>query len=140
MIIDEIKKSNMVALKSHDNASRTAYSIVMNKYKLAEIEKRSKGEEIADVDMVAIIQKTIKELDEEQLNYQKANRPESVEELEIQKNALKVFLPKMMSEQEIKEIILGLDDKSIGAVMKHFKTNYAGKCDMRTVQDVLKTL
>ena len=60
MIIDEIKKSNMVALKSHDNASRTAYSIVMNKYKLAEIEKRSKGEEIADVDMVAIIQKTIK--------------------------------------------------------------------------------
>ena len=140
MIIDEIKKSNMVALKSHDNASRTAYSIVMNKYKLAEIEKRSKGEEIADVDMVAIIQKTIKELDEEQLNYEKANRQDTVEEIKIQKSALQVFLPQMMSAEEIKNIIMGLDDKSIGAVMKHFKLNYAGKCDMKTVQEVLRNL
>lgn len=140
MIIEEIKKANIAALKARDNASRTAYSIVINKYKLAEIEKKAAGQEITDVDMVGILQKTIKELDEEQLNYQKANRQDTVAELEIQKNALKIFLPQMMGAQEIKDIILSLPDKSIGAVMKHFKLNYAGKCDMRTVQDVLKTL
>lgn len=140
MIIEEVKKANITALKARDNASRTAYSIVMNKYKLAEIEKKAKGEDITDVDMVAILQKTIKELEEEQESYKKANRAESVQELEIQKNALKVFLPQMMGEQEIKDIILALPDRSIGAVMKHFKLNFAGKCDMRTVQDVLKTL
>lgn len=140
MIIEEIKKANIVALKARDNASRTAYSIVINKYKLAEIEKKAQGQEITDVDMVAILQKTIKELEEEQESYKKANRAESVAELEVQKNALKVFLPQMMSAEEIKNIILGLDDKSIGAVMKHFKINFAGKCDMRTVQEVLKTL
>ena len=46
----------------------------------------------------------------------------------------------MMSEDEIKEIIMSLPDKSIGAVMKHFKTNYAGKCDMKVVGDVFKRI
>lgn len=140
MIIDEIKKANMEALKAHDESKRTAYSIVINKFMLAKIEKKAKGEEIVDSDMVAILQKAIKELDEEQLNYQKAGRDETVKEIQSQKLALEVFLPKMMSQQEIKDIILGLDDKSIGAVMKHFKINYAGKCDMKTVQEVLKNL
>ena len=46
----------------------------------------------------------------------------------------------MMSEEEIRTIILSLEDKSIGAVMKYFKQNYAGKCEMKTVQEVLKNV
>ena len=46
----------------------------------------------------------------------------------------------MLSQEEIKKIIEGLDDKSTPAVMKHFKTEYAGKVDMREVGAVLKTL
>ncbi len=46
----------------------------------------------------------------------------------------------MMSQQEIKTEILKLDDKSVPSVMKHFKANFAGKCDMRDVQAVLKSL
>ena len=46
----------------------------------------------------------------------------------------------MLSEEEIKAIILSLDDKSVPAVMKHFKSEYAGKVDMRLVGAVLKTI
>ena len=46
----------------------------------------------------------------------------------------------MMSEEEIKEVILSLADRSVPNVMKHFKSNFAGKCDMRKVQEVLKGL
>ena len=46
----------------------------------------------------------------------------------------------MLSEDEIKKIIEGLEDKSVPAVMKYFKTEYAGKVDMRLVGAVLKTL
>ena len=46
----------------------------------------------------------------------------------------------MLSQEKIKEIILSLDDKSIPAVMKHFKANYSGKVDMRDVNIVLKSL
>ena len=53
---------------------------------------------------------------------------------------VKQYLPTLMSREEIKNIILGLEDKSIGGVMKHFKTNYMGKCDMRLVGEVQKEI
>ena len=46
----------------------------------------------------------------------------------------------MLDEEEIKNIILSLEDKSMPAVMKHFKAEYAGKVDMRLVGAVLKTI
>lgn len=140
MIIDEIKKENMQALKEKDTVKRNALSVVVNKYMLANIEKKAKGEEFNDADMVQILQKTIKELTEEAENYQKVNNAEEVKEIETQRQIVESFLPKMMSKEAIKAEILKLDDKSIGGVMKHFKLNFAGKCDMRDVQEVLKTL
>lgn len=140
MIIDEIKKANMEALKTHNESLRTAYSMLMNKYMLAGIELKAQGKEIGDTEMIQIIQKSIKELDEELEIYKKADRQESVKDITAQQEALKVYLPKMMSKDEIKAEIDTLEDKSIGSVMKHFKLNFAGKCDMRDVQEVLKSL
>ena len=140
MIIDEIKKANMLALKEHNDSKRTAYSMLMNKYMLAGIELKAQGKEIGDTDMIQIIQKSMKELDEELENYKKAGREDGVKDIEIQKETIAVYLPKMMSKDEILLEINKLEDKSIGAVMKHFKANFAGKCDMRDVQEVLKTL
>ena len=140
MIIDEIKKENMIALKEHDNAKRTAFSMLMNKYMLASIELKAQGKEIADSDMIGLIQKSIKELTEEYEIYKKAGREESATDIENQKKALEKYLPQMMTKEEIKAEIDKLDDKSIGSVMKHFKANFAGKCDMRDVQEVLKSL
>ena len=82
----------------------------------------------------------IKELTEEKASYEKAGRVETVEELKKQLSLVEKFMPKMLSADEIKEIILSLDDKTIPSVMKHFKMNYNGKCDMRQVQEVLKSL
>lgn len=140
MIIDEIKKANMQALKEHNDALRTGYSMLMNKYMLAGIELKAQGKEIGDTEMIQLIQKSLKELDEEKGLYAKAGRAESVKAIEVQQEALKAYLPKMMSRDDIKAEILKLDDKSIGSVMKHFKVNFAGKCDMRDVQEVLKSL
>ena len=44
----------------------------------------------------------------------------------------------MLSEEEIKAIIDAMEDKSIPSVMKHFKANYAGKVEMKLVQETLK--
>lgn len=140
MIIDEIKKANMEALKAKDNSKRTAFSMLMNKYMLAGIELKAQGKEIGDNDMIQLIQKATKELDEEYEIYKNAGREDSANDILNQKKAIEVYLPKMMSKDEIKDEILKLDDKSIGAVMKHFKANFAGKCDMRDVQEVLKSL
>lgn len=138
MLYDEIKKANIQAMKDKDVVARNFYSVVLNKIKLEEIRKREKGGDIEDADISNIFKKTIKELEEEKQNYSKVGNDKEVENIEYQIEIAKKYLPKMLSEDEIKEIISSLPDKSISIVMKYFKENYNGKCDMRMVQEVLK--
>lgn len=140
MIIDEIKKNNIEAMKNKDMVARNLYSVLLNKVKLEEIKKREQGATLTDADVSNILQKMVKELTEEKESYEKAGRADSVEELTKQLALVQKFMPKMLSQEEIKEIILALDDKSIPTVMKHFKANYNGQCDMKLVQEVLKSL
>ena len=133
MLIDELKKAQMEALKTKDTLKRSVLQIVTGKVKLAEIEKRTKNETITDDDVLLVINKVIKELDEEILAFKNANRTEKVEELTLQKQILEAYLPAKLTEEEIKEIINSLEDKSMPNIMKHFKLNYLGKCDMKLV-------
>ena len=140
MLYDQIKKANVEAMKNKDAVARSIYSVVLNKLMLEVIKKREKGQEIDDADVSNILQKTIKELSEEKENYAKVGNNEEVEKITTQIATLEKFLPKMLSKQEIADIINSLDDKSIPSVMKYFKANYNGKCDMRLVQEVLRSL
>ena len=140
MLIDEIKKDNVQAMKDKNALARAIYGVVMNKVMLAGIEAKAKGQELADSDVVQILQKTIKELTEEKENYEKVGNTSEAETLTRQIEIIKAYLPQMMSQEEIKSVIMGLEDKTIPNVMKHFKANYAGKCDMRLVQEVLKSI
>ncbi len=139
MILDDIKKANIEALKAKNSNARAVFGVVMTKAMLETVKKREKNEELTDADMVAILQKTIKELTDEQDSYKKVGNTEQANLIEQQKNTIAVFLPKMMSDEEIEKVISSLDDKSIPAVMKHFKQNYAGKVDMSKVSQVLKS-
>ena len=140
MIIDEIKKANIQAIKDKDTVARSIYSVLLNKFMLENIKKREVGAEMTDPDCIQILQKSIKELTDECENYKRVNNTEEVENIQKQIKIVETYLPQMMSQEEIKNVILAMDDKSIPSVMRHFKANYAGKCDMRLVQEVLKNL
>ena len=140
MNIDEFKKVKIEAMKAKDKDAVTALNAVINKLMLAGIEKKAVGEVLADEDVTKILQKTVNELIEEKEAFVKAGREDTVASLENQIATVKKYLPKLLSEEEIKAIILSLEDKSMPSVMKHFKTEYAGKVDMRLVGAVLKTI
>ena len=140
MIIDEIKAGNIQAMKEKNMVARNIYSILLNKHLQATIDSRTSGKPVEDADMVRIIQKTIKELDEEAENYKKVGNMEEYKTIEEQKALISKYLPQLLGEDEIRKIILSLEDKTVPSVMRHFKTNYNGKVDMKTVSDVLKTL
>ena len=140
MLIDEIKAANIAAMKARDNVSRGVLSVIITKYKLQEVELRSKGQEIGDKELISIIQKTLKELADEKEGYQKVNNQERVDDIAKQESVLQGYLPKQLSEQEIRDIINSLEDKSVPNVMKHFKTNYAGQVDMSLVNSILRSL
>ena len=139
MIYDDIKKMNLVALKERNTIARAIYSVLISKLDLLKISKREKGEELTDSDCVSVIQKTLKELEDEESNFLKVNNLEKVESIKKQKEYASSFLPKMLSEEEIRNIIASLEDKSIPNVMKYFKANYLGKCDMGLVNTIVKT-
>ena len=139
MIIDEIKKDNIQAMKDKNALARAIYGVVMNKVLLAGIEAKKDGKELGDVEVVQILQKTIKELTEEKENYVKAGNAAEAENIEKQKEILNKYLPQMMSEDEVKAIIANMEDKSIPSVMKHFKANFAGKVDMSLVNKIARS-
>ena len=140
MIEEQIKKANIEAMKNKDTTARAFYSVLMNKILLEKIAKGQRDQMLADGDVSKIIQKVIKELNDEKENYVKVGNVAEVENLEKQLEIANKYLPKMLSKDEIKNVILSLDDKTIPNVMKHFKANYNGQVDMRLVQEVLKEL
>ena len=140
MLIDEIKKAKIVAMRDKDADARAVYDIVVNKYLLQSIALRESGKEISDVDMIQIIMKTLKELADEKENFLKVGRLETAKGIEHQEEVLKKYLPQMMNEEEIRNEISKLEDKSMPSIMKHFKTNFQGKVEMSLVSKIAKSL
>ena len=138
MLIQELEAANIAALKARDQVSRAVLSVVINRYRMQGIEMKAAGKEIGDAELTKIIVKVIKELDEEKEGNLKAGRVEEAKNIDLQKSVIEKYLPKMLSEEKIREIIASLDDKSMPSVMKHFKANYDGQVDMSLVSKIAR--
>lgn len=139
MLFDTISKDHITAFKARDKVKKDILSSVISKCKYKKVEKNSSGD-LTDEDVLKIIEKTIKELDEEITSFKNAgpNYQDRVDTLTAQKDILAAYLPEKLTEEEILNIISKLEDKSLPSVMKYFKANYAGKCDMGLVSKLAK--
>ena len=138
MLINELEQANIAALKARDQVTRAVLSVVINRYRLNAIELKSQGKEATDADLIKIISKVIKELDEEKEGNIKTGRLEEAKAIDQQKAVIEKYLPKMMSEDEIRAVIAKLEDKSIPSVMKYFKVNFDGQVDMSLVSKIAR--
>ena len=111
-----------------------------SKCQILGVELKAKGEELKDTDVLQIIQKTLKELGDEKVDYLKVNNQERVESISQQEIILKKYLPQQMTKEEILAEIDKLEDKSIPNIMKHFKANFLGKVDMSLVNQIARGL
>ena len=136
MLIDEIRKANIAALKAHDKDYRAIYSVLINRYDLLAKDKK----DIGDNDLYVLVSKVMKELDEEKEGYIKTNNVSGAASVDRQKEALKPYLPKMLSEEEIIVEINKLEDKSMKNVMAHFKAHFNGLVDMGKVNQILRNM
>jgi uncharacterized protein YqeY len=134
----ELKKAKMVALKNKDTNAQNVMGVLIAAYQKAESDKKVKGQEMTDADMVSILNKVLKELEDEKAMYESANRTVEAANSLAQMEIVKSYMPAMMSEEEVRNVILGLEDKSIKNVMMVFKSQYAGKVDMGLVSKVAR--
>lgn len=138
MLLDEINKAKLTAFKNRDNVARGALSVLYSKCFELVVENRSKGVQTEDKDLYRIITKFIKELEDEKQMYVNNSRPDKVEEISHQIEAVSMFKPQLMSEAEVRQIIEKLADKSIKNIMSTFKKDYDGKVDMAMVSRLAK--
>jgi uncharacterized protein YqeY len=134
----ELKKAKMAALKNKDTNAQNVMGVLIAAYQKAESDKKVKGQEMTDADMVSILNKVLKELEDEKAMYESANRTVEAANSLAQMEIVKSFMPAMMSEEEVRKVIEGLEDKSIKNVMMVFKSQYAGKVDMGLVSKVAR--
>ena len=134
----ELKKEQMLALKNHDGDKMNVLGIVISSLQKLEIEKKAAGKEITEVEMVSILNKTIKELTDEKAMYEANGRAEQALSDQRQIEIIKAYLPKMMDEDEIRKVIESLPDHQIKTIMQAFKKDYAGKADMALVNKIAR--
>jgi uncharacterized protein YqeY len=137
MISVDVHQDMINAMKNKDKLKKDVLSLLYSKLKNKSIELKQLP--LEDTESIKIVQKFIKELDDEIVLNIKVNRNETADNLKLQKEFILKYLPKMLSESEIKVEIETLVDKSLPVVMKHFKMNFNGKVDMSLVNKIAKT-
>ena len=140
MLQEKVQTDLIKAMKSANTIEKEVLSFLLSKIKNRSIELRSQETCISDVEVIIIIQKMIKELDEEFKMYQSVGRSETASLKEKQILILNNYLPRMLTEDEIKHEIDILEDKSIPSIMKHFKINFAGSVDMGLVSKIAREI
>lgn len=140
MLIETIKKAKVDAMKRRDEAAKGILSLLADRYLNQSIEAKVQGKELGDVDMIAILMKVNKELEDEKAIYASNCALDRVAGIDAQLAVVKSFLPTLLSEAEIRSEINTLADRSLPSIMKHFKMKFSGKVDMGLVNQVAKSL
>lgn len=98
-------------------------------------------ESLNDAAMTALIQSHIKNL-KITLNalYDNGGSAEQTAAAQYDIVNLNIYLPKQLDETEIRSIITSLNAANMGAVMTHFKTNYAGQYDGKALSTIAKEM
>lgn len=95
--------------------------------------QRGKGIEPTNENVIKIIKKIEKSLIEV-----------GTEEAKLELTYLEPYLPKMLSEEETKQILMDFvtteSNKNLGAIMKYFNENYKGVVDNKLVQQLSKQI
>ena len=130
MLIEQIKKDRIQAMKDKQKAKATALATL-----LGEVDTEVKrGSVLDDSLVIAKIQKTIKGLDEILKLEPKATAVLN------EKAILSAYLPPMLTEEEITQEILELNAElcpcTLGDIMRYFKGRFSGKYDPKLVKDL----
>jgi len=136
------------ALKAKDKNTYPTLRLIISAIKDAEIAGRSKNKkEITDSDVSAILKKMIKQRNESCEVYKKASRSELLENERKEIDVISVFLPKQLSDEEVKRVCqetvksLGATSiKDMGKIMGALKSKHADTIDFSKVSLILKEL
>jgi uncharacterized protein YqeY len=132
------------AMRSGDQMRKQTIRLALSSIKLAEIDQ---GKPLDENKVLAILQKEIKTHQETLENAEKGGRMEIVEENRLEIEILEEFLPKQLSEEEIRTIaeqviesVQAKDMKDMGKVMKEIMPKIQGRAPNDKVSQIIRQI
>ena len=140
--IDTVRAAMMQAMKDKDKARKDALSLLLSALKYKAIDKRA---DLTEDEENAVIFREIKQA-QETIDTTPADRVQTIEEAKLRMSVYSEFVPKLMGENEIREVIAAVlaelaiekpTAKDKGKIMKTLMPRVKGKADGSLVNQVL---
>jgi uncharacterized protein len=141
-LLSQIKDGMKDAMRAKQKERLTAIRMLLAQVKQVEVDERK---EVTDTDILAILDKMIKQRKDSISQFESAGRQElaDIEKLEIE--ALQEFLPQALNEDEISQMITQAIEQSgaesmrdMGKVMAILKPQIQGRADAGAVSGQVK--
>ena len=146
MLRDDINNAVKDAMRAKDERKLSTLRMVNSTIKNADIEARGQSKPpLSDADLLSLLQKMIKQRLESVELYQKGGRADLVKQEQEEISIISSYLPKQMSDDEMKAAIeaavketgaAGMKD--MGKVIGVLRGKYAGQMDMAKASGLVK--
>ena len=139
---DRINDDIKAAMRAGDTRRRDALRLLTAALKQREVDERK---DLADADVVTVIDKMIKQRREAITQFEKGGRQDLAQNEQFEIAALQAYMPQALSDAEIDaaiaEVLAASGAKApsdMGKVMGALKAKLAGKADMTKVSALVK--
>ncbi|MGI5921060.1 MAG: GatB/YqeY domain-containing protein [Syntrophomonadaceae bacterium] len=141
---DKLLADMKEAMKQREKTRLATIRMVRAAIKDAEINKHV---ELTDDEITEIISRQVKIRKDAIPDYQKANRPDSIQQLQDEIKVLQSYLPEQLSEDELRSVIrdtimeIGAQgQQDIGKVMKNLMPKLKGRADGKQINQLVKEM
>jgi uncharacterized protein len=146
MLRDDINNAVKEAMKAKEERKLSTLRMVNSTLKNADIEARGQGKPpLGDGEVLSVLQKMIKQRQESVELYEKGGRAELAAAEREEIAVISAYLPKQMSDDEVKAAISTViaetgaaGIKDMGKVIGVLKTKYAGQMDFAKASALVK--
>ena len=146
MLREAINNAVKDAMKAKEERKLSTLRMVNSTIKNADIEARGLGKPpLSDGDLLAVLQKMIKQRQEAVELYDKGGRPELATQEREEIAVISAYLPKQMSDDDVKTAIASAISetgaagmKDMGKVIAALRAKYAGQMDFGKASGLVK--
>jgi uncharacterized protein YqeY len=139
----QITEDMKTAMRAKDSARLSTVRLLLAAMKQKEVDERV---ELTDADVLAILEKMIKQRRESIAQFEKASRQDLVDKEKAEIEVLAAYLPQKMSDAEVQQAVAAAISESgasgikdMGKVMALLKPRLAGRAEMGAVSGLVKT-
>ncbi len=143
-LMDKVQQDMYIAMKSGNQIKTSTLRTLLSKLKDKKIDNEGN---LTDSDSIKVIQKLVKQRKESADIYRNADREELAIKEEAELFELKTYLPEMMSENEIRQLIQDFIQETgaknmadIGKIMASVMQHGAGKVDGKKANKIVREL